>query len=222
MAIVKDEGRERTVDRSVRDQRVRVFLIRHGQVVDHELFRFQGHNDVGLTETGRLQLEAVAERLAPEHIDEIYSSDLTRSRQGALTIARGRDLEPVVVTELREMHFGVFEGRTYREIMADYAEVMHRWRQDIYNVRLPEGESLADLDRRVNAAFDGLRAGKEGKTIAVVAHGGVNRVILARALRLEPAHCFRIEQDYGCLNVIDYYPEWTLVKLMNGGLYSKR
>ena len=71
------------------------------------------------------------------------------------------------------------------------------------------------MGKRVASAMLKIMEGKEGKTIAVVAHGGVNRLILVRALNMDPSQAFRIEQDYGCLNVIDYYPEWTIVKLVN-------
>jgi len=51
----------------------------------------------------------------------------------------------------------------------------------------------------------------------VVGHGGVNRVILLDALGAPPSSMFRIEQDYGCLNIIDYYEDGNpVVKLLNG------
>ncbi len=215
MAVVKEDGRERVIPKTERDKRIRLFLVRHGQVEGHDRFAFHGHHDVELTELGRKQLDTAAEYLAGEKIDEIYSSDLRRSMYGAGAIARGRGIEPVALPALREMNFGILEGRSSLEVMKEFGEVFRAWREDILNCRLPEGECLADVAQRVGAALDTILGKGGGRTIALVAHGGVNRIILTRALVMDPAHAFRIEQDYGCLNVIDYYPDWTVVKMVN-------
>jgi len=55
-----------------------------------------------------------------------------------------------------------------------------------------------------------------GQEFALVCHGALNRVILAEALHLPLAYLLRIEQDYGCLNIIEYSASWTVVKLVNG------
>jgi alpha-ribazole phosphatase/probable phosphoglycerate mutase len=60
-------------------------------------------------------------------------------------------------------------------------------------------------------------AAHAGREIAMLLHGGVNRVILADALGLDPSHLFRIDQSFGALNIIDYYDDgMSVVKLMNG------
>ena len=50
----------------------------------------------------------------------------------------------------------------------------------------------------------------------IVAHGGVNRVILCNALGLDLPKMFNLHQDYGCLNITDYFSDSTLVRLING------
>jgi alpha-ribazole phosphatase len=55
-----------------------------------------------------------------------------------------------------------------------------------------------------------------GKDILLVAHGGVNRIILCQALGIDLSNVFSIQQDYGCLNIIDYFPDHALVRLING------
>ena len=57
---------------------------------------------------------------------------------------------------------------------------------------------------------------QDGHDFLIVGHGAVNRVILCDALGLELRHMFRLHQDYGSLNIIDYFPDSTLVRLMNG------
>ncbi len=63
-----------------------------------------------------------------------------------------------------------------------------------------------------------LVAAHSGQSLALVAHAGVNRVILCEALSLPLEHLFRMDQNYGCLNIIDYFPDFTVVRLVNGGV----
>ncbi len=215
MSIVKSDGRERTLPASAAKQRTRLFVLRHGQVIGHDEFRFHGFNDVGVTDEGIRQLRQAAEELRSERIDEIYCSDLLRARKGAEAIAHGRDIVPTPLTDLREMNFGDFDGLRVKDIMKTNADLLNEWRSDIMHHRLPGGECMLDLEKRVKKALDKILENGQGKNIAIVAHGGVNRIILTHALSMETAHAFRIEQDYGCLNVIDYYPDWAVVKLIN-------
>ena len=74
------------------------------------------------------------------------------------------------------------------------------------------------MSARVLPALEGIIKGNFGASICVVAHGGVNRVVLSDAMGLGLENFFSIEQDYGCLNIIDYHPDGIkVVKLLNGG-----
>jgi broad specificity phosphatase PhoE len=86
----------------------------------------------------------------------------------------------------------------------------------VESFRIPEGESMVDVRRRAIPKLQELINRHRGEEILLVCHGALNRVILAEALHLPMAHILRIEQNYGCLNIIDYTPSWTVVKLMNG------
>ena len=215
MSLVKEDGRERAMSASMRATRIRLFLLRHGQVIGHDELRFHGDTDVGLTDVGKHQLKTAAEQLKNEPIDEVFCSDLQRSVFGANEIARSRSLDPIQNKGLREMHMGLLEGRTYKEVQGEHGDVFKKWRDDLLNFRLPGGETFSEVKTRVENSMRSIMNNKKGKNIAIVAHGGVNRIILADALKMDPAYAFRIEQDFGCLNVIDYYPDWTVVKLMN-------
>jgi alpha-ribazole phosphatase/probable phosphoglycerate mutase len=61
-----------------------------------------------------------------------------------------------------------------------------------------------------------ILAERAGSTIVLLAHGGVNRVILFDALKLDLVHLTRMDQSYGCINIIDYYESGPVVKLVNG------
>ena len=195
----------------------RLYLIRHGQVQGYETYPIYGHTDVDLTEVGIIQMEHLAERLRLAEIHEVYSSDLKRCLKGARIIARNHDVPIYPKPELREINFGGWEGLTLGEIRERYPDELERREQDIVGFAPPvNGESIARLAARVLDCFECIRKSADGKNILLSGHGVVNRVILCEALGLDYRRMFSIQQDYGCLNIIDYYPDRKLVRLVNG------
>jgi alpha-ribazole phosphatase len=194
-----------------------LYLVRHGQVVGFEQMKANGHTDVDITQVGKIQMETLAERLRIVNIQAIYSSDLKRAEMGARIIGRHHDVRHHIRTELRELYFGDWEGMSMAEIDDNFPGEMEKRRKDIKNFRPPGGgENMTDLSERVMPCFQNILAEQKGKDILVVAHGGVNRIILCNALGIDLMNIFNIQQDYGCLNIIDYYPDSAVVRLMNG------
>jgi len=196
----------------------RIFLIRHGQVVNHHEYRYNGHFDIDITDIGVEQMERVVEFLSGRNVAAVYSSDLTRSVRGAEIISIVLGLKPQRAPGLRELHLGRWEGLTRDEAVAAFPEDAHASFRDLAKDRIAGGESLPELHSRVMPAIEEITRKHAGSAIAVVAHGGVNRVVLSDAMGLPLENFFRIEQDYGCLNVIDYFDDGCkVVKLLNGG-----
>lgn len=199
------------------DRISRVYLVRHGQVVDHDRYRANGHTDVHINEVGKEQMEFLAERLRLTRIQALFSSDLTRTVVGARIIARHHDVTHRILSELRELYFGEWEGLSLSRIQKEYPGELDRRQSDIPGYRPPGGgESIYDLSQRVLACYRDILKEQEGKDILIVAHGAVNRVILCNALGLDLSNLFRLQQNYGCLNIIDYFPDHAVVQLING------
>jgi len=192
-------------------------MVRHGQVVGYERFPVYGHTDVQITEVGKLQMENLAERLRLANIKAIYSSDLQRTVMGARIIARHHDVPLYALPELREMHFGDWEGLTLEDIRGRFPGELEKRKAELTNYQTPgKGESIGHLSKRVMACLKRIMEEQNGNDILLVGHGGVNRVILCNALGLDLSQMFNLQQDYGCLNVIDYLSNSTLVRLVNG------
>ena len=196
----------------------RLYLVRHGRVAEGHTDRYHGHNDIGLSPQGVRQFEDLAAQLAATPLAGVYSSDLTRTIKGAGIISRGRELKPQAIPEFREVNFGAWEGLTFAEIMAQYpAELEERFR-DLANFRIPGGESLKDVRARSLPRLQELLARHANESFLLVAHAGLNRAILSEAMGLPLDHLFRLDQNYGCLNIIDYFPDLAVVRLLNGGV----
>jgi alpha-ribazole phosphatase len=161
-------------------------------------------------------MERLYKRLQGEKLAGIYSSDLVRTVRGAEIIGRAHNVSRQAFPEFREMHFGRWQSLTYSQVMERHPEDIPRWIAGLETFRVPEGESMADLRGRVMPALRELIERHRGQEFALVCHGAVNRMVLAEALGLPYGNLLRIEQDYGCLNVIDYSPSYTSVRLVNG------
>lgn len=198
----------------------RLYLVRHGQVADGHTDIYHGHNDVDLSPTGVSQCQALASHLQDVQLDGIYSSDLTRTRRGAEIIRQERDLPVQEVAEFREIHFGIWEGLSFQQIMTQYPEELQQRFADLAHYRIPGGESLMDLRDRVAPKLAELLQRHAGQAFLVVAHAGINRVILSQAMGLDLKYIFHLDQAYAGLNIIDYYPDLAVVRLLNGIFYD--
>jgi broad specificity phosphatase PhoE len=192
----------------------RLHLLRHGDVGGEGVLH--GHVDVALTSRGEAQMERAARRLAEEPLTAVYASDLARAREGAAAVARARGLPVREDPAFRELHMGRWDARPYREVWRDEPALLEAWWADLEGFVLPGGESLAQLRDRVLPALRAVLARHPGETICLVAHGGVNRVILFDALGLPLGRFHSLAQDYGCLNLVEYYPDGrSVVRLVN-------
>jgi alpha-ribazole phosphatase/probable phosphoglycerate mutase len=197
--------------------RTRIYLVRHGQVAGYDEKRYNGQGDVPLTPEGHAQYGLLQLRLKSKDLKAVYSSDLSRCAEGARMLAVPHELDPVLREELRELHIGDWEGRTWKELQAIYPEEWQARLDDIVHYRVPGGETLLEMAERVRGAIGEIVAAHPGEDVLVVGHGGVNRTILLGAIGAPLERLFHIEQDFGCLNIIDYYPDGiAVVKLLNG------
>lgn len=195
----------------------RIHLVRHGQVVGYDQPRYNGQTDVALTDVGVEQYHQLKDRLAGVPISACYTSDLTRCITGAGIICGALGIEPVARQELRELNIGIWEGLTWQEITARWPEEWQARLADLVNYRMPQGENLLDVAARVMPVVEEIVERHQGQEALIVAHGGVNRVILLNAIGAPLAGMFNIEQSYGCYNIIDYYADGrATVKLLNG------
>ena len=203
-------------------QRTRIYLVRHGQVEGHEEKRYNGHTNVSLTQLGREQSDRVCDSLIDLPLDAVYSSDLDRSRYCAELIAAAHDLTVSAHESLRELNIGDWEGRTWAELQETYPDDWQARLRDLVNFQVPGGESLQDAADRIRPTIQKIIENHPDGDVALVAHGGANRIILLDAIGAPLEQAFSIEQDYGCLNIIDYFADGnSVVKLLNGTAHQE-
>ncbi|MCL4516911.1 MAG: histidine phosphatase family protein [Firmicutes bacterium] len=193
----------------------RLIFIRHGETQWNRDLRIQGHQNILLGDLGRVQAKKLASRLAGEKLGAIYSSDLDRAYETAVSIAEQHGLPVTKLPALREGCFGQWEGLNSAEIQARFPEIQARYRQDNVNTRAPGGESCADLSARAVAAVREIAARHPGETVAVVSHGGTLKTILCDALGLPLEKRHRFSIGNASVSVVEYRDNGPVVISLN-------
>ena len=197
----------------------RLILLRHGEPDETVHGRCYGRLDPGLSPRGTRQMQHTWSQLDGQPAAAIYSSPRRRAVESAGL--RRTDTPAICVDDgLREVDFGEFEGLTYGDIALRYPDSYAEWMNRPTAVTFPGGESFAEMAVRVRDALDRIRQRHAGETVAIVSHGGVNRIALAAALELDSHRIFRLAQAYACINVIDYLGDEPVVCLVNGTFES--
>src|SRR5262249_9225907 len=147
-------------------------------------------------------MERVAQMLGSEHAAVIYTSPRRRTMESARILGAVLNAPIQVVAELREIDFGDFEGLSYDEIANRYPELYREWMDAPTKIRFPNGECEAQVRERALRAFEGICRQCEGKTVVIVSHGGVIRIILAWALRMPDECLFRLSQGHAAVNLL--------------------
>lgn len=182
--------------------RRRIYLMRHGHV---DYFRSEVEPRlVDLTETGRAQAAAAGEALRNAPIDIAIHSGLPRTRQTLELVLAARDGAPSPRSEpaFEELKSGWLRAKTREELAAMLAFSFDFAHEDDASF-LPDGEKFADAQARIIEGLTELIQNSRWRTALIVAHEGVNRLILGWACGGGLKTVSAFEQDLGCINVID-------------------
>ena len=156
------------------------------------------------------------EKSRASQLSAVYCSGLSRASQSADIIAAQFGLVPVVIDDLRERSFGIWEGMTFSEIKEKFPGEFAAWAGNPLDYSPVGAEKTVDVSQRVTAAMHWILDRHRGENIAVVAHGGVNRIILCNILGMPLTNIFRIEQDYAALNIVEFWDRYPVLRLLNG------
>ncbi len=193
----------------------RVYLLRHGQSVWNSEGRAQGQMESELSLLGRSQAARLARVLAGVRLRAVYSSPLTRAFETALAVAAPHGLSVVTDGDLREIGLGAWEGLTSAQITGRFGDMIARRRQDPEGVVPPGGESLSQVQVRVMGALQTILGWHPDATIAVVAHGAVNKMVLLSALGAPLDSYWRLRQDNGAINIVEFDGGRPCVRVVN-------
>jgi len=193
----------------------RLILIRHGETNHNINGTYCGQENPPLNKRGRAQAKKLGKKMNSVVVHKVYSSDLKRAIQTSKLVFKGRRVEKI--PRLRELSFGIFGGLKYAQIMKKYPEMYSKWIKNTENYKIPGGESLKCLHKRVKAELKRIISRHRGETIAIVTHGGPIRVVLCDILKLGLGMFWDLEQKNCAVNIIHYYSKKAPVVIKVNG-----
>lgn len=193
----------------------RLLLIRHGQTMWNSLRRYQGQTDVPLNEDGIKQALSLSKRLKNEKIDAIYSSDLERAEKTAEAVARYHNLKVNKMKSLREINFGIWEGKTYDDLLRDCPDVAYSWFDDPEETIIPEAESLQQVRDRALKAIDEIVKNHPNETVLVVSHGVTLSTIICSILEMRLKNMRKIKLGNTGISIAEFYDNKGIMTLFN-------
>lgn len=171
-------------------------LLRHGAT---ELAGgFRGSIDDALTAEGWAQMQAAVVGAGPW--DLIVSSPLKRCAAFAHELAAERSTPLLFEPDIRELHFGAWEGQTALALMAAQEAELGQFWNNPYTFTPPDGEPMQAFAQRVLAAIERLVTAHDGKRVLLISHGGVMRLLLAQARGLPREHLLQVEVAHASLH----------------------
>ncbi|RIE06388.1 histidine phosphatase family protein [Candidatus Cryosericum terrychapinii] len=179
-----------------------IYLVRHAETSWNLEGKVQGSRDTQLSIDGLAQTAKTVAFLSALRFDTIFTSPLARARAIAEPVGVNLGISPIVVPELREIDFGGWEGHTWNEIGAMYPTALAAWELKSPEARPDGGESLADVRRRAEKVRSMLES-NFGDLVLVVAHGGLNRVLMSVLLDLPVSSYSSFTQPNACISVFE-------------------
>ncbi len=183
----------------------RLFLVRHGATTLSAEDRFAGSTDVPLSDEGRRQAAALAERLRHDPIAAVYCSPMRRTIETASLLAEPHRVDPVTRPGLREIDHGRWEGLTRHDVETRYHDEYLRWEEDPFTVAPAGGECGVDVMARALPVIRAIVEAHEGQQVLVVSHKATIRLVISSLLGFDArGYRDRLDQAPACLNVIDF------------------
>lgn len=183
----------------------RVILIRHCESVGNLTKTFQGNIDCDISETGKRQLDALAERMKNVDIDVIYSGPLMRAVKTAEAVNRYKNCDIIINDDINEINAGVLGGVSYAEMPIKYPYEAECWTSHPEDFAPECGESMRRVNERAWRGICDIVSANVGKKICVVSHGCAIRNIICRANGLPIEKLGSVNWcDNTALSVIDF------------------
>lgn len=183
----------------------KILLVRHGHVDGIHPERFRGRAEIPLSALGEKQRMLTAERIKQSSDPSIvFTSSLGRCIATGEAIAAACDVRSQILPELCDIDYGAWQWKTHDDVRQSEPDAFESWKKFPDQMQMPEGESLQQVLVRVTQALANVLKDYEGKTVVMVSHDSVNRVLLLHMLGLPLSKYWAITQDPCCINEIEF------------------
>lgn len=195
----------------------KIYLTRHGESQWNILKMIQGQKDIPLTDRGIQQAKMLGKRLIDEKIDRIYTSDLSRAYETAKIVSEIINVDIVAMKEFREINFGIWEGISNEELLANYKEDHELWMRKPEELVLKGAETLFELQSRALSGIDkviGLENNKS-ENILIVSHSATIKSIILGLLDMSISNFKNLALGNVSLSIIEFRKYNKVLSLFN-------
>ena len=195
----------------------KIYFVRHGQTKANKDRLLFGQLNWDLNNEGVIQARRAAHKLSKVKPDYIISSPLKRAIHTAKIIALGRKPVSKIIIDknLMEKSEGLWEGKNYWEVRKDDPKGYKQWLKDPYRNKPPRGESVVDLDKRVNKFYKIVLKKYAGKNIIVVCHSGPIRLFILQLLKADVDKFWHLKVENGSITEIHLSKKHAMVWAVN-------
>ena len=195
--------------------KTRFYLIRHGETDWNKGGRYQGCTNIQLNDAGREQARLLGERFKFLPLDVVYVSPLDRAVATAAPLAAAHGLTPIQDAHFREINFGEWEGMTSEEISAKYGKEFDEFLKNPEEMPFSGEGSFKNVEKRIAKGFEKILEGKNGKSIAVVTHGGIIRIAVKYLLGIEGQWFNKTWIDNTSITLVEIHKNYNLLRVLN-------
>ena len=190
------------------DEVTTVILLRHGVTrftIDKRFSGSGAREDPGLTDEGWAQAERAAVLIkADGGVDAVLASPLRRTQETAEAVATTLGMPVETVADFRECAFGDWDGLTFEEVMVRWPGKLEEWLGSV-DKRPPGGESLVDVQQRVEAELATVIDAHRGRTVLVVSHVTPIKLVVRYALDMPLPSINRMQLAPASLTTLSFY-----------------
>jgi len=219
-SLVRQPFEKNKTTRSMTEM-TRVYLVRHGTTEWNKEEIFRGRIDCKLNDTGLAEARALEGYFQDVVIDSIYSSPLSRAEETARAVALPRGLTVIPDPAFIDMDYGEWQGLPLKEVKEKFTDLYRLWQERPQDVTFPGGENLAQVRTRAWEGLGRVVQQNPGKTVLVVSHRVITKVLTCAALGLDDSHFWQIKQDTTAVNCFEYTGNTFIASLINDTCHMK-
>ncbi|MDO5010071.1 MAG: histidine phosphatase family protein [Intestinibacter bartlettii] len=200
----------------------KLILVRHVLTEDNKLAKLSGHIDSKVSEEGKLQIKEITDFLKNEKIDRIYTTTSSRTKETVKYLAEINSIEVQESEDLKEISFGDFEGKDFKDIQKNYPDEFNKMIEEGYEYTYPNGESLIDCFERVSKEIQCiLDDADENETILVCSHAGTIRNVLTYLISNTFEYHWNFKIDNASVSVVEIDNGFAVINKLNDTSFLK-
>ena len=196
--------------------KTKIYFIRHGETSWNVENRYQGWTDIELSEVGVKQAKLLGERFKNINVDKIYASPLKRAFETARQIGENTGGDVVIDESFKEINFGEWEGGTISELTEKYGDEYLKFFNPPWATTFPGDGSFKNVESRMAKGIDRILKEDKGKSIVIVSHGGLLKILLLYVMGLPQDFYKKVWLDNTAVSLIEVNSEGKpLLRILN-------